>query len=374
MPPELVNSSLKNKLLQRSRAKQQVRDLLHNNGYIEADPSALRSSCCVDPFIQIFSTSEDDTTPNAKAYFLQSSPEIALKHLLCENPGPIYYLGPAWRQGEEGKQHRKEFTMLEWYRADSDQRPFCSLPHLVQALNDDWSDRPLAELAVETLTICHKIIGQPSLDIAQTPAYSLPKLLYHLSSIDIYTWAQEQIYQQIKAVLGMSAHDSLANHLSSDPLQKAEQMSCALSLYIDSVIEPWLSLKHPNSFALLCDFIGFYPRRADCALAQNDQLTNGVSIVKRFELYHGNIELANGYRELSCGIEMQHRQQEAYQIKGINSQKGDAMIDWQLIKKFKNESFPASCGVAVGFDRLLMQQLKQYKNGPVEINEVRVDY
>ena len=54
--------------------------------------------------------------------FLRTSPELAMKRMLCAGMERMFQIGPAFRAGESGRKHREEFTILEYYAGSWDYR------------------------------------------------------------------------------------------------------------------------------------------------------------------------------------------------------------------------------------------------------------
>lgn len=337
----------------RAQKKACARDFLNRRAYLEVDPAGLRSSACLDPHIHIF------TLPNFLT--LQSSPELALKHLLCEHSGSIYYLGPAWRAKEQGNQHLHEFCMAEWYREDQDwneQDRTCRFSLEIHA------DHFLSKLAQESLDFCKVFLPQAKNSVK---LFSFPQLLALISNISPLQ-EQEKFELELKDSLIKFLYPVELAKLLNSQKRTYERLSTLISLWSDLVLHPWLKKNFPGEFVVIYDFLAFWPSGCDCALAQALRQVNGLWLVKRFEIYFEGIELANGYRELIDGDIMLKRQLEAYHYKK-EFQDCVGEIDYELCEKMKKGLLAPTCGVAVGFDRLL-----QLASKSPAIQNIRLDH
>jgi lysyl-tRNA synthetase class 2 len=95
---------------------------------------------------------------------------------------------------------------------------------------------------------------------------------------------------------------------------------------------------------------------AQAALAQLYESEEGV-VAKRFEAYFNGIELANGFHELTDPVEQRRRFIDD-NIERQKIGKEHLPMDERFLAALE-QGLPDSCGVAVGFDRLLMLQLKK---------------
>lgn len=102
---------------------------------------------------------------------------------------------------------------------------------------------------------------------------------------------------------------------------------------------------------------GFPPEQA--ALAQVD----GAGIAQRFEIYYQGLELANGYHELLDPNEQRQRFKDANHGR-VEMGKDTLPVDAAFIEALE-KGLPDCCGVAVGFDRLMMlrHRLEEIRDG-----------
>ncbi|REG84977.1 EF-P lysine aminoacylase EpmA [Marinomonas pollencensis] len=281
-----------------------IRDFFSARNVLEVDTPCLSLASITDPHIEVL-TSETTSLGKPLTYYLQTSPEYAMKRLLCAGSGSIYQLGKVFRAEEIGRRHSIEFTMLEWYRVGFDH----------WQLMDEIEQLLAKILSVETLE-CERLSYQQA-------------FMRHLS-IDPFTVPLE--------VLQQAAHEHTEYGLQE------EDRDTLLELLFSTVIEPAIGQNMP------C-FIHDYPV-TQAALAKVYQDQKGQSVAARFELYWQGMELANGYYELTDAQEQQRRfnqDKQARQALGL----AQRQFDERLISAL-NAGLPDCAGVALGVDRLLM--------------------
>ncbi len=290
----------------RARASlyQHIRSFFSDRDVLEVDVPVLASSAVTDPHIDSITArcGEADV-------YLQTSPEFFMKRMLCAGSGPIYSLGKAFRNGEVGRKHNPEFTMLEWYRPGLDDQ---QLMDEVQAL---------------MLSV---------LEISQIQRLSYQQVFEKHLHIDPHTASLAQLRQLAKQYADIDWDDNCRDTW--------------LDILMTHVIEPKLG----EGLVFIYD----YPA-TQCALARVMPNEAGQPVAKRFEAYINSIELVNGYWELTDAAEQKRR------FKADFERRRELHLpvypqDQKLLDAL-GEGMPDTAGVALGVDRLLMIQQKVHR-------------
>jgi elongation factor P--(R)-beta-lysine ligase len=287
-------------LRQRAAMLAQIREFFNSRDVLEVDTPLVINAPVTDQHIHsakvLFSGSD---TP----FYLHTSPEYAMKRLLAAGSGDIFQICHVIRALEQGRIHNPEFTLLEWYR-------------LGYSLED---------LMTEVETLMRELLQKnlPSERLSYREAF-LREL-----QLDPFSASDTELHHAARAA-GLHATSLLTNR------------DAYLEFLMGTCVGPRLG--HQT----LCS-VYHYPA-SQAALAALDSQDERCAL--RFELYCNGIELANGFKELTCAQQQQQRfarDQIQRQAAGLPELK----IDQRFLAALR-AGLPDCAGVAVGFDRVLM--------------------
>lgn len=289
----------------RARLYKTIRDFFATRNVLEVETPMLSMAGNTDPNIESFQTEfRGPLAAGARTRWLRTSPEFPLKRLLTAGIGDCYELGRVFRNGEAGRRHNPEFTMLEWYRLGFDHR--C-----------------LMDEVAELIALALALVGKK----ARMVKRSYAELFESELGFDPHR-ASLQILQQ----------PLLAFRTDADGLTRDDW----LDLLLTHLIQPSLPC---DQLLLLYD----YPA-SQCALAKIR--VGDVPVAERFEVYLGRHELANGYHELTDANEQRARF-EADNARRIARGDNAIPLDENLLAAL-DAGLPECAGVALGIERLLM--------------------
>jgi lysyl-tRNA synthetase class 2 len=308
----------------RQRVIAAIRAFFHAHGFVEVDTPALQVSPGLEPHLQAFVTELIEPGEGKRPRYLHTSPEFAMKKLLVAGVPRLFQLAHCFRNGERGRTHHPEFTMLEWYRAGAGYEALmedCAAllraalaaagrPHFA------WEGRSADPAAPwQNLTVAEAFERYCRIDLPATAPDPLAPSLALLA--------------QAAAPLGIAPHDG----------DSWEDLFFRIFL---ERIEPKLGIGAPT---ILRD----YPISM-AALARAKP--NEPHLAERFELYVCGLELANAFGELTDAAQ-QHRRFIADQQKKRRRYGMTYPIDEDFLAALAH-GMPESAGIALGLDRLIM--------------------
>lgn len=233
----------------------------------------------------------------SEGWFLQTSPELCMKRLLAAGIPKIFQICKCFRKGERGDRHLPEFTMLEWYAAQTDYRDLMAdcealLRHLAAAMGKvgalEWQGRRI-DLGPE--------------------------------------WERITVAEAFRRYAPCTVEEALVQ----------DQFDEMLVEYV----EPHLGMITPT-------FLYDYP----AALGALARLSpTDPAVAERFELYVAGLELANGFSELVDPVEQRARFLAEQAVIRLQGRDPGPMPEQFLVEL--GEMVQAA-GIALGVDRLVM--------------------
>lgn len=309
-------------LLARGRIKATIRGWLEAEGFVEVDTACLQVSPGNEAHLHAFRTEFRTEAGAAKAYYLHTSPEFAMKKLLAAGETRIFSFAPVFRNGERGPLHSPEFTMLEWYRTGEpytrlmdDSGHFLRLAAGVTG-RQNWSWRGVAIDPMRRqsrVTVQEAFRRHARIELAQAFNGAAPDL---------------EGMRRLASCIGV--------RVAAD-----DTWSDLFSRILAERIEPSLGAGQP-------EILDQYPTH-EAALAR--PTAHDSQVAERFELYAAGIELANGFGELTDAAEQRCRfEAEMAEKQRVYGHRYP--IDEDFLAALGH--MPEASGCAMGFDRLVM--------------------
>jgi lysyl-tRNA synthetase class 2 len=231
-----------------------------------------------------------------------------MKRLLGAGCDRIFQICKCFRQEERGERHLPEFTLLEWYRADTDYLG-------------------LMEECEEMVAFVLEELGLP------------PVIAFQGKTLDLKRpWVRLTVQEAFE-------------RNASAPLEQAMETG-RFDEILAFELEPSLGFPKPV-------FLYQYPSSL-AALARLSKDAPGVS--ERFELYAAGMELANAFSELTDPVEQRARFEQE-----LAKRKKQGKPQYPMPEKFLRSLpfMPESAGIALGVDRLVMLLSNRKEIDPV---------
>ena len=290
-------------LKKRAEILQQIRRFFADRHVLEVDTPLLSPTTVTDPHVAGIPAIFQPNGMPAQTVYLQTSPEYAMKRLLAAGMGSIYQICKAFRQGDLGRVHQPEFTMLEWYRIGFDHH----------ALMDEMD--ALLQQVLNT---------QPAERMSYAALFeSVLEINPHTSSLSDLIHCIEQ--HNITLLSAPTDQDT------------------ALMLLLTHCIEPVIGQQKPF-------FLYDFPL-SQAALARI-RIHETPPVASRFEVYFKGLELANGFHELHEAAEQRARFEADIRYRREHNMLIPP-IDELFLEALK-AGLPDCSGVALGVDRLIM--------------------
>ncbi|HJK95568.1 MAG TPA: EF-P lysine aminoacylase EpmA [Polyangiaceae bacterium LLY-WYZ-15_(1-7)] len=286
------------RLRERAAMKQAVRDFFAQRAFLEVETPAMVPSPGLDLHLDAFEVQPGALGDGPR--WLITSPEYQMKRVLAGGAARIVQIARCFRDGERGRHHEPEFTMVEWYRAFAGS---------AEVMRD--TEQLVAHVARGTRE------GSTVIPARGTPVDVAPP------------WERLTVAEALERYAGKT----LAALLPDE-----ERF---FRVWIEEV-EPQLGRGRPV-------FVTHWPASM-ASLARLDP--RDPSVADRFEAYVDGLELCNGFGELVDPVEQRdrlERDQRAREEAG----KPAYPIDERFLGALE-EGLPPCGGNALGFDRLVM--------------------
>jgi lysyl-tRNA synthetase, class II len=321
----VMNPEVREVFLKRSKLVQSLRRSLEANGFIEVETPMMQviaGGAVARPFVTHHNTLDMDL-------YLRIAPELYLKRLTVGGFDRVYEINRNFRNEGLGWRWNPEFTMLEFYQAYTDYRGVMDLT------------QQIIEQAARDVTGGTKTKwGEHEIDWAESNWRRMT-----MREAIIHYWPEEGGAKP--EIADFATHESVKNlvqrfnrahaHVAYDPKEPAGKTIANLfdAVAEERLVQPTIIYEFPTAVSPL-----------------SKQKADEPDWTERWEIFAGQMEIANGFSELNDPEDQRRRFEQQLQERERGDQEAHQM-DEDYIRAL-SYGMPPAGGVGVGVDRLAM--------------------
>ena len=316
----------------RSELLRTIRQLFYGKNFYEVQTPILSADTVIDCHLEplvVGGSSLPINRHHTRNYYLQTSPEFAMKRLLAEGFNPIFQITPVFRVGDRGPLHNVEFTMLEWYR-----------------IGDDYQSG--MQFLEELIAFLFEYLVDKFVPVFPADAPRAVKC------------SQRTYRDAFESVTGINPHTATISELQSYCVQRQIPYP---GVPWGAIRDDWLDLLFSEIVQPALDNVIVYDYPSTQPQLAKIRHDTECSVSERFELFLRGYEIASGYHELQDAVELRMRFQANNNCRQSVG-RSVLPIESSLLTTMES-GFPPCSGTALGIDRLLMVML-----GAESIDEV----
>lgn len=310
----LMNSESRERMVNRSKAINNIRNIMVNEEYLEVETPMLQTQqggATARPFITHSNAMDTDL-------YLRIAPELFLKRAVIGGFDRVFEINKNFRNEGMDSTHSPEFTMMEGYQAYADYNDVATL--------------------VERLIHSTSGIFKNS---SETP---------EASNLDTAPWERISLYNSLSEALGVNVTpsttlDELLAHAELHDVEGALRMKQPTAGKL--VEELWEHLVLPTLVAPT--FVMDYPADSSPLVAPHRSIPG---VVEKWDLYINGMEVATGYSELVDPV-IQRERLEAQALLATNGDVEAMSVDEDFLEALEH-GMPPTGGFGLGIDRLIM--------------------
>jgi lysyl-tRNA synthetase class 2 len=319
----VMNPEVREVFLKRSKLVQSLRRFMDSHGFVEVETPMMQpvaGGAVARPFVTHHNTLDMNL-------YLRIAPELYLKRLTTGGLDRVYEINRNFRNEGISTRHNPEFTMLEFYQAYADYR-------VVMDLTQELIEQAAKDVTGGTKTKW----GEQEIDWANWQRMTMREAIIHYWPEGAGAKPQMADFASRESVKALVERFNAAHaHMAYDPNEPAGKTVANLfeAVVEEHLVQPTIIYEFPTAVSPL-----------------SKQKADEPEWTERWEIFVGQMEIANGFSELNDPEDQRRRFEQQLKERERGDEEAHQM-DEDYIRAL-SYGMPPAGGVGVGVDRLCM--------------------